>query len=210
MGFIVWVIIILCIVWAEVKKQKKRNQGTRPNVPRNPQMNYGRPQQTVSGQVPGNAGQRANAQHPVQGQQTPQQAYRAAQPNYRRPQQSRPNGQRPAQGQQGSQQRANGQRPVQGQQRPQNVQQSNDILSRATANVQENAGDLLKMQVTGADMMPDAQVFVNVIDIGGASELMREVNDLMITGYRAEMTFERDFVAEGVEMLNRCELLAEA
>ena len=33
--------------------------------------------------------------------------------------------------------------------------------------------------------------------------LMQEVNDLMIKGYTETLTFERDFVAEGIEMLNR-------
>lgn len=182
MGFVIWVIIIICIVWVEVNKQKKRNQGTRPNVPRNPQTNYGRTQQ----------------------------AYRAAQPNYHKPQQTRANGQRPAQGHQVSRQRMNGQRPVQGGQRPQNVRQPNDILSRATANVQENDGDMLEMQMTGAQMMTDAHALVHAIDIGETSELMREVNDLMITGYQADLAFERDFVAEGVEVLNRFELPTEA
>ena len=36
--------------------------------------------------------------------------------------------------------------------------------------------------------------------------LMDQVNDLMIMGYQANLSFERDFVAEGVEMLNRFEL----
>ena len=36
--------------------------------------------------------------------------------------------------------------------------------------------------------------------------LMDQGNDLMIMGYQANLSFERDFVAEGVEMLNRFEL----
>ena len=38
------------------------------------------------------------------------------------------------------------------------------------------------------------------------ARLMDQVNDLMIMGYQANLSFERDFVAEGVEMLNRFEL----
>lgn len=38
---------------------------------------------------------------------------------------------------------------------------------------------------------------------------MDQVNDLMIMGYQANLSFERDFVAEGVEMLNRFELQDE-
>lgn len=39
------------------------------------------------------------------------------------------------------------------------------------------------------------------------SEAMRQVNDLMIMGYQPQMTFERDFIGEGVSMLNRYETL---
>lgn len=39
------------------------------------------------------------------------------------------------------------------------------------------------------------------------SEAMRQVNDLMIMGYQPQMTFERDFIGEGISMLNRYETL---
>lgn len=39
------------------------------------------------------------------------------------------------------------------------------------------------------------------------SEAMREVNDLMIMGYQPQMTFARDFIGEGISMLNRYETL---
>ncbi len=39
------------------------------------------------------------------------------------------------------------------------------------------------------------------------SEAMRQLNDLMIMGYQPQMTFERDFIGEGVSMLNRYETL---
>lgn len=73
------------------------------------------------------------------------------------------------------------------QQAPQNsvppqkpVQQKSDIVSRAVANVKENEVDEL---VKG-------------------SELMNQVNDLMIMGYQEDLSFARDFVAEGIDMLN--------
>ena len=87
--------------------------------------------------------------------------------------------------------------------RPQQAQ-SNDILTRAAANVRENEQDELERQ-----MLDGAQTLVNAIDIEGTSELMREIDDLMIMGYQADLSFERDFVAEGVEMLNSYELPAE-
>jgi len=85
--------------------------------------------------------------------------------------------------------------------RPQPNQAENDILKRATENVSENAGDELEQQ-----MMAGAHELVNAIDIDSASELMHEVEDLMIMGYQANLPFERDFIAEGVAMLNGYEL----
>lgn len=88
-----------------------------------------------------------------------------------------------------------------GYRRPQPQQAENDILKRATANVKENDTDELEQQ-----MMAGAHDLVNAIDIDSASELMHEVEDLMIMGYQANLPFERDFVAEGVAMLNNYEL----
>ena len=199
-------------------KSAQKRQGTRPNVPRQ--------------QVRPNQQSRT-----AQTYQTPQQAYRAAQPNYARPQQAgqqartvQQMGQqlRQAGQQMGQQFRQVGQRmnqqarPAQGRQTAQQGNQraqsnyagarqqgnqraqSNDILARATANVNENERDELEMQ-----MLEGAQTLVNAIDIDGTSALMKEVNDLMIMGYQADLSFERDFVAEGVEMLNSYELPTE-
>ena len=56
------------------------------------------------------------------------------------------------------------------------------------------------------NQMAGAHELVNAIDIDSASELMHEVEDLMIMGYQANLPFERDFIAEGVAMLNGYEL----
>lgn len=93
----------------------------------------------------------------------------------------------------GSQQRGKKQQP-----------QANDILVRAASNVNENEYDELEMQ-----MLEGGQTLANAIDIDGTSALMEEVNDLMIMGYRADLSFERDFVAEGVAMLNSYQLPTE-
>ena len=80
-------------------------------------------------------------------------------------------------------------------------QAENDILKRAAENVNENDVDELEQQ-----MMAGAHELVNAIDIDSTSELMHEVEDLMIMGYQANLPFERDFIAEGVAMLNGYEL----
>lgn len=109
------------------------------------------------------------------------------------------------------------------------MQEENDILSRAKSNVQENAIDNLKNQAlqesgggvyTASGVMKNAQKkpeeqlvssgmgneYLGMVDINQDSDVLKQVNDLMVTGYSGEMSFERDFVAEGVEMLNRYEL----
>ena len=88
-----------------------------------------------------------------------------------------------------------------GYRRPQPKQAENDILKRAAENVNENDVDELEQQ-----MMAGAHELVNAIDIDSTSELMHEVEDLMIMGYQANLPFERDFIAEGVAMLNGYEL----
>ncbi len=71
------------------------------------------------------------------------------------------------------------QQPVQ----PRPVQQK-DIMDRAMANVKENEVDELEK----------------------SGELMEQVNDLMIMGYQAKLSFGRDFVGEGIDMINSYEL----
>lgn len=104
-----------------------------------------------------------------------------------------------------------------------------DILSRAKSNVKENEIDQAKvreqqiaasMQTATQGMVPgmhsaacacgpnapvgkDSASMIGIEGIQWESETMKEVNDLMIMGYSGSLTFERDFVAEGVEMLNR-------
>ena len=93
---------------------------------------------------------------------------------------------------------------------PSRVQRTDDILSRATANVRENEANQLVSEMNESAMqgrmMRDARMLANAIDINEESALMRQVNDLIVMGYQADLTFSRDFVAEGVEMLNSYEL----
>jgi len=95
---------------------------------------------------------------------------------------------------------------------------SPDILSRAKENVQENEADMIQQEVHEQvcseyrDMShkkPDVQIHkrqsINCDD-EEESDMMKRVNDLIVTGYSGEMNFDRDFVAEGIEMLNRFSL----
>ena len=202
MGGLIWIIVMIVVIKEIRKFQGKNGQRVKPNVPR--QQQYMRPDQ-----MPGQQYARPN--------QMPRQQY--ARPNQMpRQQYARPNqmprqqqGMRPNQmaGRQnvrpnqmpGQRTQSAGGAAMAGCRRPQPNQAENDILKRATENVSENDGDELEQQ-----MMAGAHELVNAIDIDSASELMHEVEDLMIMGYQANLPFERDFIAEGVAMLNGYEL----
>ncbi len=212
MGGLIWIIVIVVVI-SEIKKlQGKSGQRVKPNVPR-------QQQNVCPNQMAGQQNVRPN-QIPWQQNARPDQMPRqqSVRPNQMAGQQSmRPNqmaGQqnvRPNQmaGRQnvrpnrmpGQRTQSAGGAAMAGCRRPQPNQAENDILKRATENVSENDGDELEQQ-----MMAGAHELVNAIDIDSASELMHEVEDLMIMGYQANLPFERDFIAEGVAMLNGYEL----
>ena len=214
MGGLIWIIVIVVVI-SEIKKfQRKNGQRVKPNVPR--QQQYMRPDQTKVGQQNVRPNQMPRQQQNVRpNQMAGQQSVR---PNQMAGQQSmRPNQMavrqnvRPNQtmGQQnvrpdqmaGRQTQSAGGAAMAGYRRPQPKQAENDILKRAAENVNENDVDELEQQ-----MMAGAHELVNAIDIDSTSELMHEVEDLMIMGYQANLPFERDFIAEGVAMLNGYEL----
>ena len=215
MGGLIWIIVIVVVI-SEIKKfQRKNGQRVKPNVPR--QQQYMRPDQTKVGQQNVRSNQMPRQQQNVRPNQMPRQQ-QGMRPNQMAGQQNvRPNQMagrqnvRPNQmaGRQnvrpnqmpGQRTQSAGGAAMAGCRRPQPNQAENDILKRATENVSENDGDELEQQ-----MMAGAHELVNAIDIDSASELMHEVEDLMIMGYQANLPFERDFIAEGVAMLNGYEL----
>ena len=193
MGGLIWIIVIVVVI-SEIKKfQRKNGQRVKPNVPR--QQQYMRPDQTKVGQQNVRPNQMPRQQQNVRPNQMPRQQ-QGMRPNQMAGRQNvRPNQMA------GRQNVRAGGAAMAGCRRPQPNQVENDILKRATENVSENDGDELEQQ-----MMAGAHELVNAIDIDSASELMHEVEDLMIMGYQANLPFERDFIAEGVAMLNGYEL----
>ena len=202
MGGLIWIIVIVVVI-SEIKKlQGKSGQRVKPNVPR--QQQYMRPDQTKVGQqnVRPNQMPRQQSVRPNQmaGQQSMRPNQMAGQQNVRPNQMAGRQNVRPNR-MPGQRTQSAGGAAMAGCRRPQPNQAENDILKRATENVSENDGDELEQQ-----MMAGAHELVNAIDIDSASELMHEVEDLMIMGYQANLPFERDFIAEGVAMLNGYEL----
>lgn len=102
-----------------------------------------------------------------------------------------------------------------------------DILSRAKQNVKENDTDFMKEadkrqhEATrgAADtpvMTPSQKVAMKPAkpvgqqigaDFDEDCDIMKKLNDLMIMGYSGDLEFGRDFIAEGVDMLNNYQQL---
>lgn len=214
MGGLIWIIVIVVVI-SEIKKlQGKSGQRVKPNVPRqqqNVRPNQMAGQQNVRpNQIPWQQNARPDQMPRQQQNVRPNQMPRQQQgmrPNQMAGQQNvRPNQMAGRQNVRpnrmpGQRTQSAGGAAMAGCRRPQPNQAENDILKRATENVSENDGDELEQQ-----MMAGAHELVNAIDIDSASELMHEVEDLMIMGYQANLPFERDFIAEGVAMLNGYEL----
>ena len=148
--------------------------------------------------------------------------------NYRQPvQNQRPvvTQQRPASQQRPMQQRPVQQRPTQ--QRP--VQSTNSILEKAKKHAENQFSDdtgsvtgpsALGSIQTGDAIMVDKAKARHIhsehenahetelrnqpgVDDFDTYHLIDEINDLIVKGYSGSLEFERDFIAEGVEMLNR-------
>ena len=93
-----------------------------------------------------------------------------------------------------------------------------DILLRAKENVQETEEDSIRQEIhaevcreycessqTTSDVEVHKRQSMNC-DTGEESDIIKKVNDLIVTGYSGDMQFERDFIAEGIDMLNRFSL----
>ena len=211
---LIFIIIVIAVIVSKVKAQ---NQGANRN---NTTYINGKPVKNNRQQLYG-AGQVNRQAQPYRGAQSNRQAqpYRGAQPNrqaqpYRgaQPYRPQPSG-RPVQNPWSQTNRGTAQS------RPQKNQ---DILSRAKQNVQENDEDLLKdadrMQHEAARgaaetpiLTPSAKVAMQGVQPVGQQigagfdedcDIMQKLNDLMIMGYSGNLEFDRDFIAEGVDMLN--------
>ena len=201
MELIVWIIIIAVLITRANKKKKKTQQGMYHMPP-----NYGNMNQNYQG-VP-NYGQHpqgyqtmSNGQSSQGYQGVPNQNMAQMQAAMSSKQQELKARLQSRYGTPGTQQRQSANQQYAAQQRQNANQQyamqqgQNDILRRAAANVGENDYDQLEF-----DMISNSV---------SSSELMREVNDLILMGYQSDLTFERDFVSEGVELLNSYELETE-
>lgn len=101
-----------------------------------------------------------------------------------------------------------------------------ETMTELKARLQEKYGTVVKEKKPAAEpaatpkkqpepVKPEVKVHVSAKDCSerpaewnepSGEDLMQEVWDLMIKGYDGELTFTRDFVAEGIEMLNQIQM----
>lgn len=182
--FVVFIIIIIYVALSQSVKQSN-NQNRRGN---NPAM--GRPSQQIY-RPQMNQPQRTYQQMPNQ-PHTYQQTMNQSQRTYQ---------QAPAQPQ-----RAYQQAPVQP--HPMYQQAPDPQMNRQQAQQQLKNRLAEKYQSAAAEEMSAMEVIEPMeftYDIP-QSDNMKKVQELMVTGFSGNLNFERDFVAEGIEMLNRFEL----
>lgn len=80
----------------------------------------------------------------------------------------------------------------------------NIISDRVNSRARENERNMQdKIEINAAHDLDAENYFTEVVDLSKAGENMRQVSDLIIRGYQEDLTFDRDFVSEGIEMLNR-------
>lgn len=101
-------------------------------------------------------------------------------------------------------------------------QPKQDILAKASANVAEDFEEkpISSQKLPKADGATEAQMIQKADELAEVdlyriyeipqmqqdSELMRMVSDIMAKGVDAELTFSRDFVAEGLDMISNMTL----
>ncbi|MCI5934107.1 MAG: hypothetical protein SO019_05640 [Lachnospiraceae bacterium] len=190
MAELIWLAIIIFAVVKAVNKSKEAKTRQTP-IPNRP-ANYRQPVQN---------------QRPAVTQQRP--LTQARQTTQQRPVQQRP-----------TQQRTTQQRPV---------QSTNSILEKAKKHAENQFSDdtgsvtgpsALGSIQTGDAIMVDKAKARHIhsehenahetelrnqpgVDDFDTYHLIDEINDLIVKGYSGSLEFERDFIAEGVEMLNR-------
>lgn len=182
--FVVFIIIIIYVALSQSVKQSnnQNRRGNNPAMGRPPQQMY-RPQM--------NQPQRTYQQMPNQ-QHTYQQTMNQPQRAYQ---------QAPVQPQRAYQQAPAQPHPMY-QQAPDpqmNRQQAQQQLKNRLAEKYQSAE---AEEMSAMEVIEPMEFTYDILQ----SDNMKKVQELMVTGFSGNLNFERDFVAEGIEMLNRFEL----
>lgn len=83
---------------------------------------------------------------------------------------------------------------------------SSDVLTRAKHNVAEDfssqPSSVLPKEAASFYETPQASSTTSMVFIEESEDLMKQVEDLMVLGYQSLLPYQRDFLAEGMELLN--------
>ncbi|MFV0465036.1 MAG: hypothetical protein ACK5ML_03095 [Lachnospiraceae bacterium] len=77
-----------------------------------------------------------------------------------------------------------------------------EILNRSIKNVNDERIDEIKFVRTAEKAGIEAEYDV-MKNSSGQAQLVTDIYDLLTTGYQVKFSYERDFLAEGMDMLNR-------
>ena len=210
-GFLLWVVILFVIIGSKISRENKKNQNRNLNRPQQPQM----AQQQRMPQQPQMA--RQQQRMPQQPQMARQQQRMPQQPQMAR-QQRMP--QQPRQQQSMPQQKMPEWLKNSGVYRPGNdtaKKTQPDIVARAKINndhfnEDDTLAEIEKMHGHKENEPPiriehEAVCMTHAADADAAfpqESIFGSAQDLIVKGYDGNMDFDRDFIAEAMEMINNC------
>ena len=202
-GFLLWLVILCVIIGSNLSREKKKNQDRNLNRPQQPQMAQ---QQRMPQQQPQMA--RQQQRMPQQPQMVQQQQRMPQQPQMARQQQSMP------------QQKMPEWLKNSGVYRPgtDTVKKAQpDIVVRAKINndhfnEDDTLAEIEKMHGHKENEPPiriehEAVCMTHAADADAAfpqESIFGSAQDLIVKGYDGNMDFDRDFIAEAMEMINNC------
>ena len=203
-GFLLWLVILCVIIGSNLSREKKKNQDRNLNRPQQPQMAQ---QQRMPQQQPQMARQQQRMPQ-QQPQMVPQQQRMPQQPQMARQQQSMP------------QQKMPEWLKNSGVYRPgtDTVRKAQpDIVVRAKINndhfnEDDTLAEIEKMHGHKENEPPiriehEAVCMTHAADADAAfpqESIFGSAQDLIVKGYDGNMDFDRDFIAEAMEMINNC------
>lgn len=198
-GFLLWFIILCVIIGSRVSRENKKNQNRNLNRPPQPQMSQ-QPQMTS-----------AQQRMPQQQQRMSQQQQRMPQQQQRMPQQKKNTS---------SQQKMPEWLKNSGVYRPGNdtaKKTQPDIVARAKINndhfnEDDTLAEIEKMHGHKENEPPiriehEAVCMTHAADADASypqESIFGSAQDLIVKGYDGNMDFDRDFIAEAMEMINNC------
>jgi len=193
LGTIIYIVIIFLIVH-KVLKDKKNRKKKAANAARNT-YSQGNSRQTYQPQAQRRTNTQQTRQSQAQNRTSAQQAYQSqAQNDYQAKQQAMKDLKYRLE------QKYKNQPPSMNKKQRNAYKQEKSILQQAKQNVAEYDGDVMKQTDKKWHEKASEQNFSTSWE---ETDMLSRVYDLMVTGYSGNLNFQRDFLAEGMDMINR-------